>query len=189
MKKIAVFCGSSSGFDSVYEQNAVSLGKTMAEKGIDLIYGGAEVGLMGAIADSVIHAGRKVIGVMPRFLQEKEIAHKNLSELIVVEDMHQRKAIMAELCDGVIAMPGGFGTLDEFFEMLTWAQLNLHQKPVALFNIDSYYDGLMVFLQSMVDKGFLKKVNYDMIILDDNIENLLTQMENYKAPQTGKWIS
>lgn len=189
MKRITVFCGSSFGTDSIYKDQAIALGNALAKNGIELVYGGANVGLMGAVADGVLSEGGKVIGVLPHFLQSKEIAHVGLTELILVETMHERKTKMNELCDGVIALPGGFGTLEEFFEMLTWAQLGLHKKPIAILNIDGFYDSLKVLIQVMVDKGFLKPVNQEMLLVSDNIEELLTKMSAYVAPEVGKWIS
>lgn len=189
MKSITVFCGSSFGSEEVYKEQATLLGQTLAKRGIQLIYGGADVGLMGAVADGALNAGGKVIGVLPHFLQSKEIAHKRLTELVLVETMHERKTKMNELCDGVIVLPGGYGTLEEFFEMITWAQLGLHQKPIGLLNINGFYDDLIRMVQAMVDKGFLKEVNRDMMLIGDNIEELLEMMGNYKAPTVGKWIS
>jgi len=189
MKRITVFCGSSFGTEDIYKSEATTLGKVLAQKGIELVYGGANVGLMGAVADGVLREGGKVIGVLPHFLQSKEIAHEGLTELILVDSMHERKTKMNELCDGVIALPGGFGTLEEFFEMLTWAQLGLHKKPIAILNIDGFYDALKVLIQVMVDKGFLKAVNQEMLLVSDNIEDLITKMSEYTAPEVGKWIS
>lgn len=189
MKRITVFCGSSFGTDTIYEKQATLLGKTLAAQNIDLVYGGANVGLMGAVADGVLSGGGKVFGVLPNFLQEKEIAHTHLTELILVKTMHERKIKMDELSDGVIALPGGFGTMEEFFEMLTWAQLGLHQKPIAILNVDGFYDELISLLQTMVIKGFLKEVNQKMLLISDDIEDLLEQMKNYKAPAVGKWIN
>ena len=188
MKRITVFCGSSFGTDAVYEQQATLLGKTLAQQNIDLVYGGANVGLMGAVANGALSNGGKVFGVLPHFLQTKEIAHTHLTELILVETMHERKMKMDELSDGVIALPGGFGTLEEFFEMLTWAQLGLHKKPIALLNVNGFYDELISLLQTMVNKGFLKEVNQKMLLISDDITDLLEQMKNYKAPTVGKWI-
>ncbi|RKS97332.1 LOG family protein [Chryseobacterium defluvii] len=189
MKSITIFCGSSFGTDDIYKKQAILLGQTLAKQNIQLVYGGADVGLMGAVADGALHAGGKVIGVLPYFLQPKEIAHKNLTELILVESMHERKTKMNELCDGVIVLPGGYGTLEEFFEMITWAQLGLHQKPIAVLNIDGFYDDLIKLVQTMVNKGFLKQVNRDMLLMSDNIDELLEKMRNYQAPTVGKWIS
>jgi uncharacterized protein (TIGR00730 family) len=189
MKKISVFCGSSLGSEHIFEQQATLLGQTLAKRNIELVYGGTSIGLMGAVADGVLNAGGKAIGVLPNFLKSKEIAHEHLTELILVETMHERKTKMNDLCDGVIALPGGFGTLDELFEMLTWAQLGLHQKPIGILNIDGYYDSLMDFVQNMVDKGLLKEENQRMILISENIDELLDKMENYSAPEVGKWIT
>lgn len=189
MKSITVFCGSSFGSEEIYKEQAYLVGKTLAEENIRLIYGGANVGLMGAVADGTIQNGGKAIGVLPHFLQSKEIAHQNLTELILVETMHERKTKMNELSDGVIVLPGGYGTLEEFFEMITWAQLGLHKKPIAILNIDGFYDDLIKLVQTMVDKGFLKQINQEMLLVSDTIEELLEKMRNYKAPTVGKWIS
>lgn len=189
MKSITVFCGSSFGSDDLYKKQATLLGQTLAKENIQLIYGGANVGLMGAVADGVVQEGGKAIGVLPHFLQSKEIAHQNLTELILVETMHERKTKMNELCDGVIVLPGGYGTLEEFFEMITWAQLGLHKKPIAILNIDGFYDDLIKLVQTMVDKGFLKQINQEMLLVSDSIDELLEKMRNYQAPTVGKWIS
>ena len=189
MKSITVFCGSSFGSDEIYKEQAVLLGQTLAKQNIQLIYGGANVGLMGAVADGVLLEGGKVIGVLPHFLQSKEIAHQDLTELILVETMHERKTKMNDLCDGVIVLPGGYGTLEEFFEMITWAQLGLHKKPIAILNINGFYDDLIKLVQNMVDKGFLKQINQEMLLVSDSIDELLEKMKNYRAPSVGKWIS
>lgn len=188
MNRITVFCGSSFGTEELFEKQAYLLGKTFAQKNIGLIYGGANVGLMGAVANGVIENGGEAIGVLPHFLQNKEIAHNGLTELILVETMHERKTKMNDLCDGVIALPGGFGTLEEFFEMLTWAQLGLHKKPIGILNVNGFYDSLIEFVRNMVVKGFLKEVNEKMILVSDDIENLLELMQNYQAPTVGKWL-
>lgn len=189
MKSITVFCGSSFGSKEIYKEQAYWVGKTLAKENIRLIYGGANVGLMGTVADGTIQNGGKAIGVLPHFLQSKEIAHTNLTELILVETMHERKTKMNELSDGVIVLPGGYGTLEEFFEMITWAQLGLHKKPIAILNIDGFYDDLIKMVQTMVDKGFLKQINQEMLLVSDNIGELLEKMKNYQAPTVGKWIS
>ena len=189
MKRITVFCGSSSGTEEIFTTQATLLGKTLAKRNIELVYGGAKVGLMGAVADGVLSQGGKAIGVLPNFLGSKEIAHPKLTELILVETMHERKTIMNDLCDGVIALPGGFGTLDELFEMLTWGQLGLHKKPIAILNVDGYYDALITFVQTMTDKGLLKEVNQQMLLVSDTIDDLLEKMENYVPPTVGKWIN
>lgn len=188
MKRITVFCGSSFGTDNIYKLQATLLGQALAKRNIELVYGGANVGLMGAVADGALKNGGRVIGVLPGFLKDKEIAHEQLTELIMVESMHERKSKMNELCDGVIALPGGYGTLEEFFEMLTWGQLGLHKKPVAILNIDGFYDPLIKLVQTMVDKGFLKPVNQQMLLIGGDIDELIDQMNNYVAPVVGKWI-
>jgi uncharacterized protein (TIGR00730 family) len=188
MKRIAIYCGSSSGFSGIYLKFAYNLGKYLAENNIELVYGGAQVGLMGAVANGVLENGGSAIGIIPSFLQTKEIAHANLTELIVVETMHERKTKMCDLCDAVIAIPGGFGTMDEVFEMLTWAQLGLHKKPIGLLNHNQFYDALIGQTQKMVDEGFLSQVNKDMLLMSDTIEVLMQKMKNYIAPEVPKWL-
>jgi len=188
MKRITVFCGSSFGTDEIYEKQAFKLGESLADRKIGLVYGGANVGLMNAVANGSLSKGGEVTGVLPVFIKDKGIAHKNLTELILVETMHERKTKMNELSDGVIALPGGFGTLEEFFETLTWGQLGLHRKPVGLLNINGFYDSLKILAQTMVDKGFLREANRKMLLINDDIEKLLDQMENYIAPTVDKWI-
>ena len=188
MKRITVFCGSSFGTDAIFKDQAKLLGETLAKQNIELVYGGANVGLMGAVADGVLDKGGKVIGVLPDFLRSKEIAHTGLTELILVESMHERKTKMNDLCDGVIALPGGFGTLEELFEMVTWAQLGLHKKPIAILNINGFYDSLIEMIQTMVDKGLLKEANQQMLLVSNEIEDLLYKMKNYQPPTVGKWI-
>ena len=189
IRRIAVFCGSSRGTERIFEEQAYELGKTLAVQNIELVYGGANVGLMGTVANGVMENGGKAIGVLPAFLKKVEIANLNLTELVMVDTMHQRKAKMNELSDGVIALPGGFGTLEEFFEMLTWAQLGLHRKPVALLNVDGFYDALLALVDTMVDRGFLRKENREMLLVSDNIEDLLDKMRKYEAPSGGKWLN
>lgn len=189
MKSVAVFCGSNKGNKTIYEEQAYRLGQRLAEKDLGLVYGGACIGLMGAVADGALSKNGKVTGVLPVFLQEKEITHKNLTELILVDTMHERKMKMNELSDGVIALPGGFGTLEEFFEMITWAQLGLHQKPVGLLNVAGFYTPLDKMLQNMTQCGFLKQVNRDLIMMSGNMDRLISQMKNYKPLPVSKWIS
>lgn len=189
MKRITVFCGSSSGKDEIYRQQAFLLGQTLAKQNIGLVYGGANIGLMGAVADGALAAGGEVIGVLPTFLRNIEIQHTGLTELILVDTMHQRKTKMDELSDGVIALPGGFGTLEEFFEILTWAQLGLHQKPMALLNINGYYDHLIAQVQRMVDDGLLKEVNQKMLLVATTIDDVIARMKSYQHPIVGKWIT
>ncbi len=189
MKRITVFCGSSAGAQPIYQQQATELGTKLAQANIELVYGGAKIGLMGAVADAVMSNGGKVTGVLPAFLKAKEIAHTGLTELIVVNSMHERKTKMNELCDGVIALPGGFGTLEELFEMLTWAQLGLHQKPIGLLNTNHFYDSLVQLIHHMHQQGFVKDINMQMIIISPTIDDLLEKMNAYVAPTVNKWIN
>lgn len=189
MKSITVFCGSSTGTDKMFYEQAYLLGETLAKRNIRVVYGGARIGLMGAVADGVLKNGGEVIGVIPTFLMKKEVAHDHLTALIQVDTMHQRKAKMNDLCDGILALPGGFGTLEEFFEMLTWGQLGLHAKPVALLNVSGFYDPLITLIQTMVTSGFLKKSNQEMVLVDHEINSLLDKMEQYTPPHVGKWIT
>lgn len=189
IQRLTVFCGSSFGTDPIYEEQAYQLGKKLAEEHIGLVYGGAKSGLMGVVANGVMENNGEAIGVLPHFLKGREIAHEKLSDLILVDTMHERKTKMNELCDGVITLPGGYGTLEELFEMMTWAQLGLHQKPIAVLNINGFYDDLLEMIQTMVDKGFLKEANQKMLIVDDQIDSLLEKIKNYQAPKIEKWIS
>lgn len=189
MKSIVVFCGSSGGNDPLYLQQATLLGAALAQRQLTLVYGGAKVGLMGAVADGALQAGGKVIGVLPHFLQQKELAHPGLTKLILVDTMHERKTKMNELCDGVIALPGGFGTMEELFEVLTWGQLGLHKKPVGLLNINGFYDSLIALSHHMSQQGFLSAANRDMLLCSNNIDDLLSKLEQYQPPTGTKWIT
>lgn len=189
MKQITIFCGSSSGINEIYKKEAFRLGRILAERKIGIIYGGANVGLMDAVANGSLSNGGEVTGVIPEFIQKRGIGHKNLTKLITVSTMHERKTRMNELSDGVIALPGGFGTLEEFFEVLTWGQLRLHRKPAGVLNINGFYDPLVELANKMVGEGFLKKENRKMLLLSDDIEKLLDLMENYEAPAIEKWIN
>ncbi|GAA5033050.1 cytokinin riboside 5'-monophosphate phosphoribohydrolase [Marivirga lumbricoides] len=189
IKSVAVFCGSSAGNDPMYYAEAYKLGRILAKNEIRLIYGGARVGLMGAVADGALSLGGKVIGVLPHFLSGKEIAHADLTELIIVDTMHERKLKMHDLSDGFIALPGGFGTLEELFEILTWGQLGLHQHPVAILNCNGFYDFLQQQLATMVSNGLLKEENAEMVLMSTSIEDILEKMNGYKAPATPKWIT
>jgi uncharacterized protein (TIGR00730 family) len=189
MKSVTVFCGSSLGSDKSFENDAILLGNALAKRNIELIYGGAKVGIMGAVANGVLSAGGNVVGVIPNFLKTKEVVHDHLTELISVESMHQRKTIMFERCEGIIALPGGFGTMEELFEMLTWAQLGLHKKPIAIYNQNGFYSPLLAMIQTMVDMGFLKEINQQMLLVGNTLDELFDKMSNYKAPVVGKWIT
>jgi len=189
MKSITVFCGSSLGTKNKFHEEAFSLGQKLAHQKISVVYGGAKIGLMGKVAEGALSAGGNVTGIIPHFLTEKEILHTELTELIVVNTMHERKKLMNETCDGFIALPGGFGTLEELFEILTWAQLGLHQKPIGLLNIDGFFDDLDKMIQKMVDTEFLREENKNMLLKSETIDDLLTQMQKYEAPEIPKWIN
>ena len=189
MKRIAVFCGSSNGASKIYREGAVLLGEELANRDITLVYGGASVGLMGAVADAVLTNGGQVIGVIPKMLEEREIAHANLTELIIVHSMHERKAKMAELADGFIALPGGPGTLEEFIEVFTWAQLGVHQKPCGLLNINQYYDPLVSLINHMADQQFLHEQYRSMAIVASSPDQLIDKFQSYEAPAVKSYIT
>ena len=190
IKSICVFCGSSSGSNPLYTQKAIALGKLFAQKNISLVYGGSNVGLMREIADTMLEAGGKVIGVMPHTLIDREVAHKGLTEFHVVSTMAERKALMEELSDAFVAMPGGVGTLDEIFEMMGWNQLEIINKPVALYNVLGYYDQLLAFLDHSVDQRFVKPEHRINLIAESDENVLLDKILNYKPVKVegGKWI-
>jgi uncharacterized protein (TIGR00730 family) len=189
MNSITIFCGSSTGTDGIFHRTATEAGQLLAARSITVVYGGTKIGLMGAVADGALSRGGSVIGVLPEFLKAKEIAHDGLTELITCRTMHERKVKMHELSDGAIALPGGYGTLDELFEMLTWGQLGLHAKPVALLNAGGFYDPLMEQLSRMARMGFMKEENRAMLLVGDTMGSVLSQMEAYNAPQVSKWIT
>lgn len=189
MKNICVFCGSSSGTHSVYSEKAKELGNFIAQHHKRLIYGGGNVGLMGIIADEVIKRGGEVTGVIPHFLFEWEVGHQGLTELIKVDSMHERKLKMSALADSFIAMPGGFGTLEEVGEILTWIQLFIIQKPVGLLNVNGFYNHLVAQMDHMVKEKFLKPENREMVMISDNPEELVRMMEGYKFQKITKWVS
>ncbi len=188
MKNICVYCGSNPGRLPEYRGAARLLGYEMADRGLGLIYGGASIGVMGAVADAVLERGGQAIGVIPYSLATKEVSHDGLDELIVVDSMHERKAKMAELSDGFIALPGGWGTIEEIFEMLTWAQLGFHEKPCGLLNVASYYDPLFAFLENAIEQQFVKEAYRPMIMMDEAPAALLDRFDHYRAPKVKKWI-
>jgi len=188
MKSICVFCGSSKGYSPEYEISARLAGQTLAEKKIQLVYGAGNVGLMGVMADAALQAGGEVLGIIPKFLKDWEVCHTGLTELIVTETMHQRKWIMEERSDGMIVLPGGYGTLDEFFEILTWKQLRLHNKPIGVLNVKGYYDSLLLHVKQMAKEGFLKESNMGLFRVADNLEELLRLMELPINVEAGKWL-
>lgn len=188
MKNISVFCGSNSGNNPIFKELAYQLGEKLAENNIGLVYGGAKVGLMNAVANGTLDKGGHVTGVLPHFLKDKELAHDDLNEIIFVDTMHERKAKMYDLSDGIISLPGGFGTMDEMFEFLTWAQLSLHKKPTGILNINGYYDNLINFINTAIDSGFVKHEHRNLFIISDNIEDLITQMKEYTPIGNEKWF-
>jgi uncharacterized protein (TIGR00730 family) len=188
LKSICVFAGSSAGRHDAYAMAARELGRVLVERHLSLIYGGARVGLMGALADAVLEAGGHVTGVIPEALVAKEVAHAGLSDLRVVRSMHERKAMMPELAGGFIALPGGWGTLEELFEVLTWAQLGIHQKPCGLLNVRGYFDGLLSFVDHTIEEGFLKREYDAMIAVSDSPGALLDKLAGYRPPAVHKWI-
>jgi uncharacterized protein (TIGR00730 family) len=193
MQRLCVFCGANAGHAPAYCAAAEMVGRRLAAGGIELVYGGGNIGLMGAVADACLSAGGSVIGVIPEALVGKEVAgrsvdHRALTRLEVVDSMHTRKARMAELADGFIALPGGFGTFEEFCEILTWGQLGFHVKPMGLLNVNGFYDPLLKLFDHAVGEGFLRPQNRAMALADSDIDGLLVQMENYRPEPVGKWL-
>jgi uncharacterized protein (TIGR00730 family) len=188
VRSVCVFCGSSPGTEPAYRDNARALGRTLADNGVTLVYGGGHVGLMGAVADAALGAGGEVVGVIPKALLEREIAHSGLTDLRVVDSMHERKALMSDLSDGFVALPGGTGTLEEFFEVLTWAQLGEHRKPCGLLNAAGYYDPLLSVFDHMVAKGFLSEGHRAMVLVETEPQRLLDSFERYQPLGVPKWI-
>jgi uncharacterized protein (TIGR00730 family) len=186
MKRVCVFCGSSPGVRPEYVLVAKELGQLLARKKIGLVYGGARVGMMGAIAAAAVEAGGEVTGVMPGSLVRKEVAYTGLKDLRIVETMHERKALMAELSDGFVALPGGLGTIEEFFEVLTWAQLGMHKKPCGLLNVNGYFDPMAAFLDHMVVQQFVSPASRSLVIMENTPEKLLQKFEHYEAPPSDK---
>lgn len=188
MKRVCVYCGSSAGNQPIYREMAEAMGALLARRGIGLVYGGGNVGLMGVIADAALAGGGEVIGVIPRSLADREIAHGGVTDLRVVDSMHTRKALMAELSDAFIAMPGGVGTFEEFFEAVTWTQLGVHRKPCGLLNVGGFYAPLAAFIDQAVTEGFIKPIHRAMIVVDDNPERLLNSLATLELPDVPKWI-
>jgi uncharacterized protein (TIGR00730 family) len=188
MRRLCVYCGSNPGSQPDYTEAARNLARALVERNIEVVYGGASVGIMGVLADAILAEGGHVIGIIPQALVDKEVAHRGLSDLRVVKSMHERKTLMAELSDGFIALPGGLGTLEELFEVLTWALLGLHQKPCGLLNIRDYYRSLIDFLDHAVAERFIKDVHRAMLLVEEQPERLLERFERYKAPSVAKWF-
>ena len=189
IRRLAIFCGSNPGARPDYVEAARALGTLLARRGIGVVYGGSSVGLMAALADAVQDELGDVIGVIPRMLVEREVASKSLTDLRVVETMHERKALMAELADGFIALPGGIGTLEEFFETWTWAQLGMHAKPCGLLNVAGYYDSMLQFLDHAVAERFVRDVHRAMVVVESDPEKLLSRFASYEPPRVVKWVN
>lgn len=188
-RTLCVYCGASRGHDPVHAEAARQLGQSMVRQGLSLVYGGGHVGLMGVIADAVLDAGGEVTGVIPKALMDTEVGHERLTRLLVVKDMHERKALMAEHADGFVAMPGGIGTLEELFEAMTWAQLGFHEKPVGLLNVRGFYDGLTGFLSQLVAEGFLRAEHQQLLIDEREPEVLLQKLRAFRMPEGVSWLS
>jgi uncharacterized protein (TIGR00730 family) len=189
MRRICVYCGSSPGRRADYSAAGRALGAEIARRGLGLVYGGASVGVMGVLANAVLDQGGEVIGVIPESLATRELAHPGLSDLLVVDSMHERKARMAELSDGFVALPGGWGTLEELFEVLTWAQLGLHQKPCGLLNVAGYFGHLFRFLDHAIEEHFVRDAHRQMLLMDDDPAALLDRLADYRAPRVRKWLT
>jgi uncharacterized protein (TIGR00730 family) len=189
MKRACVFCGSNAGIRPEYGIAAQGLAAVLARRGLGLVYGGGNVGLMRALADSMLQAGGEVIGVIPQSLVANEVAHHGVTELRIVDTMHQRKALMNELSDAFIALPGGFGTLEEFFEILTWSQLGIHGKPIGLLNVSGYYDSLLAMLDHAVSERFLRPAHRELVIADTDADSLVQRLLSFSPVQAGKWAN
>ena len=187
MKRVCVYCGSSSGANPAYREAAGNLGALLASRGIGLVYGGGNVGLMGILADAALRAGGEVIGVIPAALMDKELGHSGVTKLHVTASMHERKQLMADLSDGFIALPGGIGTLEELFETFTWLQLGFHDKPVGLLNVDGFHDHLLTFLRHVAEEKFLRAEHLDSLLVESDGGALLERMARFRAPSLGKW--
>jgi uncharacterized protein (TIGR00730 family) len=188
VKRVCVFCGANVGADPVFARAAQQVGLVLAKRGLGLVYGGGNIGLMGVLADAALAAGAEVIGVIPQALVDRELAHREITDLRIVQSMHERKAMMADLSDGFIALPGGYGTLEEFCEILTWGQLGLHRKPFGLLNIQHFYDPFVAQIDHAVQMKFIHPQNRDLLIVDDTIDTLLTRFDHFKPPPLRQWI-
>ena len=188
MKHLCIFCGSSKGNDPVYEETAIELAKIIVNEGLTMVYGGGSIGIMGVLADKILSLNGKVIGVIPRFLYDLEVGHDNVTELIIVESMHERKQKMAEISDGFLALPGGFGTLEEMGEILTWIQLKLIRKPIGLLNINGFYDQFLEMLDKMVESGFLKNNNREILLSSKEPQDIINIIKNAPVFEDTKWI-
>ena len=189
IRRLAIFCGSNPGARPEYKAVTRSFGNALCERGIEVVYGGSSVGLMAVLADTMLEAGGGITGVIPRMLVDREVANTALSDLRIVESMHERKSLMAELADGFVALPGGIGTLEEFFEIWTWAQLGMHEKPCGLLNVAGYFDPLLSFLDRAVDEGFVRQVHREMVVVESDPEALIDKFGEYDPPRVVKWLN
>ena len=189
IRRLAIFCGSNPGARPEYKAVTRSFGNALCERGIEVVYGGSSVGLMAVLADTMLEAGGGITGVILRMLVDREVANTALSDLRIVESMHERKSLMAELADGFVALPGGIGTLEEFFEIWTWAQLGMHEKPCGLLNVAGYFDPLLSFLDRAVDEGFVRQVHREMVIVESDPEALIDKFGEYDPPRVVKWLN
>ena len=189
IRRLAIFCGSNPGARPEYKAVTRSFGNALCERGIEVVYGGSSVGLMAVLADTMLEAGGGITGVIPRMLVDREVANTALSDLRIVESMHERKSLMAELADGFVALPGGIGTLEEFFEIWTWAQLGMHEKPCGLLNVAGYFNPLLSFLDRAVDEGFVRQVHREMVIVESDPEALIDKFSEYDPPRVVKWLN
>jgi uncharacterized protein (TIGR00730 family) len=185
---VLIFCGSKEGTNPAYKEQAFLFGQYLAEQEIKVIYGGAMIGVMGAVADGALSKGGHIIGIIPKFLSRKEIIHEGLTEVHKVNSMHERKLMMSEMCDAIVALPGGFGTMDELFEILTWAQLGLHQKPVGILNTEGFFDGLLAFIHSMSEQGFVAPVHQHMLQTEVDYKKLIHLLNHYNPPPFPQWL-
>jgi uncharacterized protein (TIGR00730 family) len=188
LRRICVFCGSNSGTRQIYQQAAQTLGRLLCRRGIELVYGGGNIGLMGVLANACLNEGGRVIGVIPQALADKELAHTGLTELRIVSSMHERKSVMADLSDAFVALPGGYGTWEEFFEVLTWSQLGIQRKACAVLNVNGYYDSLLEMADKALSEGFVRDVHRDLLLSDSDPERLLERLSHYSVPTIDKWI-
>ena len=189
MNKVVVFCGSSLGFNPIYKNVAIELGTYFVNNNIGLVYGGGKIGMMGVISDTILDLNGEVIGVIPKLLEKEEVVHAGVEEMIICKNMSERKVIMSKLVDGYITLPGGFGTLDELFEALTLNQLHIEQKPIGLLNVNGFFDATLVQLDKMVDEGYIKPQNLNLLIVATTVDELMQKMDNYKAPEISHVIN
>ncbi|PQB04018.1 TIGR00730 family Rossman fold protein [Aureitalea marina] len=189
MRSVCVFCGSKEGNDQQIIAQTLLLGQSLVQRDLTLVYGGARIGLMGQLAAEVLSAKGKAIGVIPGFLKTKELVHQGLTELVETENMHQRKLVMQQRSDAFMALPGGMGTMEELCEIITWLQLGLHNKPVGILNLNGFYDPLLQLMEQMVRRGFMSMTNYELILVDSDVDRLLDKMSEFRAPQRPKWLN